>query len=150
LWAPARLFLVLAQRRRGWNLYNYLQLPVNASGMRVLAIHSVSRIARVCSTWLYVHGQRSRLPDRNQFIHLVLDADMISIRTSTLPSASVAVRGELYNILNHHNQYINILNLDVAGITEQSFIQTEKGARAESPAAQRTSAEHPFGLKLTF
>jgi hypothetical protein len=59
---------------------------------------------------------------------------------------------KIYNILNHHNQYINILNLDVSGISGSSpFIQTEKGGPsgvAGTATDERRNVQ--FGLRLSF
>jgi len=62
-------------------------------------------------------------------------------------------RGEFYNILNHHNMYVEGLNLDVSSISAatQPFIQTEKGGPwgyTGTTADERRNIQ--FGLKLTF
>jgi hypothetical protein len=76
-------------------------------------------------------------------------------------------RAEMYNIFNHHNQYINLTNLDVSSLVDSTsncttpkgkatacnsqFIQTEKGGPAGfagTSADERRNIQ--FGLKLTF
>jgi len=93
-------------------------------------------------------------PDRNQFgsPHF-WNADMIFYKNFQLTERlGLQFRGELYNILNHHNQYISILNLDVSGISGSSpFVQTEKGGPsgvAGTATDERRNVQ--FGLKLTF
>jgi hypothetical protein len=62
-------------------------------------------------------------------------------------------RGEFYNILNHHNQYVTTENLNVKSLSTQQtpFIQTEKGGiygLAGQPSDERRNIQ--FGLRLTF
>ncbi len=65
-------------------------------------------------------------------------------------------RAEMYNIFNHHNQYINQTNLDVSSLVDNNanstpFIQTEKGGPAGfagTSADERRNIQ--LGLKLTF
>ena len=59
-------------------------------------------------------------------------------------------RAEMYNIFNHHNQYVTTENLDVSSLTTP-FVQTEKGGIygvAGQPTDERRHIQ--FGLKLTF
>ena len=60
-------------------------------------------------------------------------------------------RAEMYNILNHHNQYVQTLNLDAASLAAAPFIQSEKGGPegvAGTAFDERRNIQ--FGLKLSF
>jgi hypothetical protein len=59
-------------------------------------------------------------------------------------------RAELYNIFNHHNQYVQTENLDVSSVATP-FVQTEKGG-IYGFAGQATDERRniQFGLKLSF
>jgi hypothetical protein len=61
-------------------------------------------------------------------------------------------RGEFYNIFNHHNQYISVLNLDVSSMDPTSpFVQTEKGGPsgvAGTATDERRNIQ--LGLRLSF
>jgi hypothetical protein len=59
-------------------------------------------------------------------------------------------RGEFYNIMNHHNQYVTTENLDANSLSTP-FVQTQKGGIygvAGQPTDERRNIQ--FGLKLTF
>jgi len=66
------------------------------------------------------------------------------------------VRAEMYNVLNHVNQYINGLNLDVSSTVDNNgnpspYIQTEKGGPygyAGTAGDERRNIQ--FAMKLTF
>jgi outer membrane receptor protein involved in Fe transport len=64
------------------------------------------------------------------------------------------LRGELYDIFNHHNQYIAAYGLDVSGMkasNASNYIQTEKGGKFGVPG--QSTDEHrtiDFGAKITF
>ncbi len=54
-------------------------------------------------------------------------------------------RGEFYNILNHHNQYISSLNLDVSSMSTP-YVQSEKGGiygYAGQPTDERRNILEP-------
>jgi hypothetical protein len=56
----------------------------------------------------------------------------------------------MYNILNHHNQYINYFNLDANNMSTP-FVQTQKGGifgQAGQSTDERRNIQ--FGLKLMF
>ena len=55
-------------------------------------------------------------------------------------------RGEFYNILNHHNQYIVGGNLDISSLSD-AHIQTDKGGQGGSGDERRNIQ---LALRLTF
>jgi hypothetical protein len=61
-------------------------------------------------------------------------------------------RGEFYNIFNHQNQFISVLNLDVSSISAASpFVQTEKGGPGGvAGTAQDERRAIQLGLRLSF
>jgi hypothetical protein len=60
-------------------------------------------------------------------------------------------RAEMYNILNHSNQYIRYLNLDVSSLGTPS-VQTAKGATIGVPGQPSFDERRniQLGAKLTF
>ena len=66
---------------------------------------------------------------------------------------SFQLRGEFYNILNHHNQYVVADNADLSGA---STIQTVKGARGSLTTAAGTPSSNDerrnvqIGAKIVF
>jgi hypothetical protein len=65
-------------------------------------------------------------------------------------------RAEMYNIFNHHNQYINQTNLDASSLVNNSgnstpFIQTEKGGPAGFAGTAFDERRNiQLGLKVIF
>jgi len=58
-------------------------------------------------------------------------------------------RAEMYNLFNHHNQYINLYNLDVKSLSSAAtpFVQSYKGGTG-GPGDERRNIQ--LGLKLSF
>lgn len=135
------------------NLFNYLALP-NTNG--VVDNVGVSLGMPVCSG-LYHTGcvyttNGQPYPDRNQYYGPGFwNADMNFYKNFKLSERfNLQFRGEMYNIFNHHNQYITGLNLDASSLTTP-YIQTEKGGiygYAGQPSDERRNIQ--FGLRLTF
>lgn len=137
----------------GSNLYNYIALP-NTNG--VVDNQGVSLGMPTC-TGLYHTGctystDGQPYPMRNQFFGPGFwNMDMNFYKNFKLTERfGLEFRGEFYNILNHHNQYISGYNLDVSSMSTP-YIQTEKGGPygyAGTSADERRNIQ--FGLKLKF
>ncbi len=137
----------------GNNLFDYLQLP-NTGG--VVDNQGVSLELPTCTGLFHVgctystNGQQ--YPLRNQYVGpSYWNIDMNFYKTFKLTERfGLQFRGEFYNILNHHNQYVTTTNLDVTSLGSTA-IQTEKGGIygiAGQPNDERRNIQ--FGLKLTF
>jgi hypothetical protein len=158
----------------GPNLFNYMALPTyvdttcSGSTPPVCSGPSIVGTARDGSidslgvpncTGLHHVGcsytpNGAAYPDRNQFAspgYWNLDANFYKNFKLT-ERFGLQFRGEFYNLFNHHNQYIEILNLDVSSMSAASpFVQTEKGGifgQPGQPSDERRNIQ--FGLKLTF
>ena len=154
----------------GSNLYNYIALPYDTvtttnpvTGVVTttypVANQAVSLGLPNC-TGLYHTGctystDGQPYPMRNQFFGPnYWNMDMNFYKNFKLTERfGLEFRGEFYNILNHHNQYITSLNLDVSSMSTSTipYIQTEKGGvygYAGQPNDERRNIQ--FGLKLKF
>ncbi len=150
----------------GSNLYNYIALPYDTvvnpdTGVTTypVANQGVSLGMPTC-TGLYHTGctystDGQPYPLRNQFFGPnYWNMDMNFYKNFKLTERfGLEFRGEFYNILNHHNQYISGYNLDVSSMSTSAipFVQTEKGGPygyAGTSADERRNIQ--FGLKLTF
>jgi outer membrane receptor protein involved in Fe transport len=137
----------------GSNLFNYIALPntagtVDNQGVS-LAIPNCTGLFHTGCTYT-TDGQA--YPLRNQYIGPnYWNTDMNFYKTFKLTERfSLEFRGEFYNILNHHNQYVTTENLDVSSLSTP-FIQTQKGGIigvAGQPNDERRNIQ--FGLKLMF
>jgi len=158
LWAPGQpVGGTPSQTAVGGNLYNYLRLPVNtvlgavAGTGDSLGIPNCTGLYHVGCTYT---ASGAPYYDRNQFSSPYFwNADMTFYKTFKLTERfGLQFRGEFYNIFNRHNSYINVLNLDVSGISASSpYIQTEKGGPtgiAGTSTDERRNIQ--FGLKLMF
>jgi outer membrane receptor protein involved in Fe transport len=143
----------------GPNLYNYIALP--AAGPAdpegsVVANTSVGLGIPNC-TGLYHTGctytsDGQSYPMRNQFFgpnYWMMDMNFYKNFKLT-ERFGLEFRGEFYNILNHHNQYIEGLNLDVSSMSTP-YIQTQKGGMYGIPGSTSDERRNiQFGLKLKF
>jgi hypothetical protein len=137
----------------GADLFNYITLP--NSGGNVLNVGDSLSVPNC--TGLYHQGCTYTIsglpyPERNQFVGPgYWNLDMNFFKDFKLTERfQLQLRGEMYNIFNHHNQYVTYENLDVSGLTSP-YIQTEKGGIygvAGQPYDERRNIQ--FGLKLTF
>jgi outer membrane receptor protein involved in Fe transport len=137
----------------GANLFNYIALPntggtVNNLGV-ALGIPTCTGLDHVGCTYS-TNGQA--YPERNQFVGPgYWNIDMNFYKTFKLTERfGLQFRGEFYNILNHHNQYVTTENLDANSLSTP-FVQTQKGGIygvAGQPTDERRNIQ--FGLKLTF
>jgi len=150
----------------GANLYNYIALPYDTvvnetTGVTTYPVaNQGDSLGMPICTGLYHTGctySTSGLsyPLRNQFFGPnYWNMDMNFYKNFKLTERfGLEFRGEFYNILNHHNMYVEGLNLDVSSISAatQPFIQTEKGGPwgyTGTTADERRNIQ--FGLKLTF
>jgi hypothetical protein len=137
----------------GANLFNYIALPntggvVDNQGV-ALGIPNCTGLDHVGCTYT-TNGQP--YPERNQFFGPnYWNVDMNFYKTFRITERfGLQFRAEMYNILNHHNQYVTSLNLDVSALSTP-FIQTEKGGIygfAGSPSDERRNIQ--FALRLMF
>ncbi len=135
------------------NIFNYIPLP-NTAG--VVDNQAVSLGIPTC-TGLYHQGctyttNGQPYPLRNQYIAPgYWNADMNFYKTFKVTErVGLQFRAELYNIFNHHNQYVSALNLDVSSMATP-FVQTEKGGPAGyagQPSDERRNIH--LGLRLNF
>ena len=138
----------------GSNLYNYITLPVDSGGY--IAGQGDSLGIPICAGLYHVNCHYTLsgnpYPDRNQYWGPgYWNLDMNFYKTFKLTERfNMEFRGEFYNILNHHNQYISSLNLDVSSMSTP-YVQSEKGGiygYAGQPTDERRNIQ--FGLKLMF
>jgi outer membrane receptor protein involved in Fe transport len=137
----------------GPNLYNYIALPNTAGTVDNLGV----ALGLPTCTGLYHTGctyttNGQSYPMRNQYFGPNFwNTDMNFYKTFQLTERfGLQFRGEFYNILNHHNQYVTGLNLDASSLSTP-YIQTEKGGifgYAGQPNDERRNIQ--FGLKLMF
>ena len=144
----------------GANVFNYIALPpptaadlannyIVLNGLNALGIPTCTGLNHVGCTYT-VDG--SAYPMRNQFFgpgFWNLDTNFYKSFKLT-ERFGMQLRGEFYNLFNHHNQYVEGLNLDVSSVST-AFIQTEKGGiygYPGQPSDERRNIQ--FGLKLTF
>jgi len=168
---------------QGGNLFNYIALPftqvtvaptatkpgsvtnnVNDQGVS-LSMPNCTGLDHVGCTYT---ATGASYPERNQFFGPNFwNLDLNFYKSFKLTERfGLQFRGEFYNILNHHNQYVTTENIDVSGLSPSCnfvapattcnpgaipAIQTEKGGPigvAGQPADERRNIQ--FGLKLTF
>jgi hypothetical protein len=137
----------------GSNNFNYIALP-SAAG--TVANLGDSQGLPICSGLdhqgcTYTLSGRP-YPDRNNYFGPgYWNTDMNFYKNFKLTERfGMQFRAELYNIFNHHNQYVQTENLDVSSVATP-FVQTEKGG-IYGFAGQATDERRniQFGLKLTF
>jgi len=137
----------------GANLYNYIEVPNTAGTVNNLG----DSVQTPICTGLYHVGctytqDGAPYPDRNQFFgpgFWNIDANFYKNFKLT-ERYGLQFRGEFYNILNHHNQYVTTGFLDVSSNTTP-FIQTEKGGpsgAAGFPSDERRNIQ--LALRFTF
>src|SRR6202790_2266384 len=146
----------------GKNLFNYITLPSHTQvikGVPTIVVNNqgVALGIPTCTGLFHTgcsyttNGQP--YPERNQYVGPgYWNLDMNFYKTFKLTERfGLQFRGEFYNILNHHNQYVATENLDVSSLNGSPFIQTQKGGIygvAGQPSDERRNIQ--FGLKLTF
>jgi outer membrane receptor protein involved in Fe transport len=148
-------------------LFNYISLPVNPNpspyvtsktypgGVPGLAWGAGNALGLPSCTGLLHVGctytnDGTRVPDRNQFRGpsvYNLDAQVLK-NFKFGEKVGAQFRAEVYNLFNHHNQYIYAYNLDVSGTNN---IQTAKGANTGNPGLPTDDHRNvDLGLKITF
>src|ERR1700676_2930117 len=146
----------------GKNLFNYITLPSHTQvikGVPTIVVNNqgVALGIPTCTGLFHTgcsyttNGQP--YPERNQYVGPgYWNLDINFYKTFKLTERfGLQFRGEFYNILNHHNQYVATENLDVSSLNGSPFIQTQKGGIygvAGQPSDERRNIQ--FGLKLTF
>jgi outer membrane receptor protein involved in Fe transport len=137
----------------GPDIFNYITLP-NAKGTisnqgDSLGLPNCKGLYHTGCT--YTTDGRA-YPDRNQFTAPGFwKLDMNLQKNFALSEKfKLQIRAELYNVLNHTNQYINFLNLDVSSMISP-YVQTDKGGIYGYPGQasdERRNAQ--FALRMTF
>jgi hypothetical protein len=139
----------------GGNLFTYIQLPGSAGAVAgtgdSLGIPNCTGLNHVGCTYT---ASGAGYPDRNQFKSPGFwTSNMIFYKDFHVTErVGLQFRGEFYNIFNHSNQYISVLNLDVSSISAASpFVQTEKGGKFGSAGfASDENRRIQLGLRLSF
>jgi hypothetical protein len=138
----------------GPNIFNYITLPHNSAG--VISNQGDSLSLPNCKGLDHVGCSYTTsglaYPERNQFLgpgFWNLDA-LFQKNVRLKERTTLQFRAEMYNMLNHSNQYISGLNLDVSSMPSP-YVQTEKGGvdgYAGTPVDERRNIQ--FGMRLTF
>jgi outer membrane receptor protein involved in Fe transport len=140
----------------GANLFNYLPLPLDATGVPVgngnaLAVPVCSGLYGVGC--VYSNNGQSVVPRNGFHSPGYWNMDFVAMKNFKLTERfTMQFRGEFYNIFNHHNMYIQATNLDIESGTGVTAIQAVNG----SPGAGSVTAipderrNIQFGLKLLF
>jgi hypothetical protein len=141
------------------NTFNYITLP--NTGGSVNNVGDAQGIP-ICSGLFHTGCQYSALglpyPERNNYFGPgYWNVDMNFYKNFKLTERfGLQFRAEMYNIFNHHNQYINQNNLDASSLLDingnpSPFIQTEKGGPQGSAGNSTDERRNiQLGLKLTF
>lgn len=145
----------------GGGYFNYINIPLNSTTGQV--VNAGNALATPTCTGLYHVGcsyttDGSTYGQRNQFVSPnVWNSDVQFIKNFKFTERfGMQFRAEMYNIFNHHNQYVSYGNLDVSafgpgGAGLPNYIQTEKGASSGFPGAPTDEHRNmDFGLKITF
>jgi len=144
----------------GGGYFNYINIPLSGG----VASNAGNSLGTPVCTGLYHVGctytstPGTAYPERNQFHSpSVWNTDMQFLKNFKFTEKfGMQFRAELYNIFNHHNQYISYGNLDVSafgpgGAGLPSYIQTEKGGQYGFPGAPTDEHRNvDFGLKIMF
>ena len=135
----------------GPNLFNYLPLPLDASGSPVGNGDALA--VPICQ---YLdHGNcvysNSGLPQGHRNAYTgpgYWNFNFVAAKTFKLTERfNMQFRAEFYNAFNHSNYYITYGNLDIEQGTGVTAIQTQKGIPVTGPTERRNIQ---FGLKLNF
>ena len=141
----------------GPDLFNYLPLPLDATGVpvgngNVLAVPVCSGLYGVGCVYSQ-NGQS--IPPRNGFHSPgYWNFDFVTMKNFKLTERfTLQFRGEFYNIFNHSNQYIQASNLDIESGTGVTAIQSVKGSPSAGSFNSTLLDERrniQFALKLLF
>ena len=150
----------------GGNLFNYIALPftVSVDPKTLQNVYTASNIADstafpICTGLLHAGctytASGLSYPSRNQFYGPNFwNLDMSFYKTFHITERfGLQFRAEMYNILNHHNQYVTTENLDVSSFATNvpPTIQTEKGGIFGVPGAPTDERRNiQFALRLLF
>ena len=139
------------------NVFNYITLPLDGAGNVAnngdsLGIPNCTGLHHVGCTYT---TSGLAYPERNQFwgpSFWNMSANFFK-NFKVTERFGLQFRAEMYNLFNHHNTYVETLNLDAeaGGLAQTPFIQAEKGGPwgyAGTTADERRNIQ--LGLKLTF
>ncbi len=152
------------------NTFNYITLPCTpAEGGGCLVNNiGVAQGIPICSGLYHVgcvySSNGAPYPERNQYFgpgYWNIDFNVFKNFRLT-ERFQLQFRSELYNILNHHNQYVQTENIDASSLVDATtncmggacpsqYIQTEKGGPegyAGTPLDERRNIQ--FGLRVSF
>jgi len=153
--APGKVPTTGSSSLVGPNTFSYITLPSTAG---TVDNQGVSLGFPTCTGLFHTgctystNGQP--YPERNQYVGPgYWNIDMNFYKTFKITERfGLQFRAEMYNILNHSNQYVQYLNLDVSSMNVGApYIVTQKGATfgiAGQPTDERRNIQ--FGLKLMF
>ena len=143
--APGLKFHGKAVPNGGIDSYNYLALPAASENPYTNPTYGFSDVPTCTSTGCY---QNPGL-ERNQWYSPAdwkLDMGIYkNIKVSE--RVKLQLRGEFYNIMNHHNMYIVPGSTDYAQVQS---IQAIKGSPGGSPSATDERRDTQLALRLTF
>jgi hypothetical protein len=140
----------------GGGYFNYINIPL-ASPTAV--VNAGNSLGTPNCTGLYHSGctytqDGTAYPERNQFKGPNFwNSDIQFMKNFKFTERfGMQFRAEMYNIFNHHNQYIAGYGLDVSGFgAGGSAIQTEKGGSGGVPGGPNDEHRNvDLGLKITF
>jgi len=105
------------------NLYNYIPIPADAKNTST-GFNNLGPEYPVCgSAGCFINGGLSKDSFSSPGYYML---DFGAYKTFKFTErVSLQFRGEFYNLLNHHNQYVNTANATIG----KNFIQTVKGAQ---------------------
>jgi outer membrane receptor protein involved in Fe transport len=139
------------------NLFTYLSLPLDASGLPVgngnaLAVPVCSGLFGVGC--VYTQNGQS-VPGRNGYQSPGFwNIDFVAMKNFKLTERyTMQFRGEFYNIFNHHNMYIQATNLDIengTGVTAINAVNGSPSAGSFNSALPDERRNIQFALKLLF
>lgn len=143
--APGLKFHGKAVPNGGIDSYNYLALPAASANPYTNPTYKYSDVPTCTSTGCY---QNPGL-ERNQWRSPSdWNLDMGIYKNIKISErVKLQLRGEFYDILNHHNMYVVPGNADFA---EVANIQAIKGSPGGSPSASDERRDTQLALRLTF
>jgi len=129
------------------NLYDYITIPTDAAnpstGFNGLGSdYPICNASGVCTINAGVGKDRFQSPN-NWMLNLGVYKQI-----KFTERVSFQLRGEFYNVLNHHNQYVNVGNAD---LSSASTVQSSKGAiESGIPGPNDERRNIQIGAKIIF
>jgi hypothetical protein len=128
------------------NSFNYIAIPAASANPYVNTASQASDIptCNASGQCLIGHGFQKdsfRAP-RDRFLDLGVYKNI-----KVNERINLQLRGEFYNVLNHHNQYVVVGNADISA---ESEVTTVKGAPGGIPGSNDERRNVQLGLKIIF